>query len=140
LNRPAPGTPASASNIEQARGVYRRLLRYARPYAGMYLLGVLGMLLYAGTDLLTITFTKSYLTSALALEQHRQVLGWLPLAVLGIFAVRGLGDYLASYFPFWVGRITCGCRPRSTTASHPARCCRGSPTTPRRWPQRPPMR
>jgi subfamily B ATP-binding cassette protein MsbA len=104
LNRPAPGTPASASNIEQARGVYRRLLRYARPYAGIYLLGVLGMLLYAGTDLLTIAFTKSYLTSALALEQHRQVLQWLPLGVFGIFAVRGLGDYLANYFPFWVGR------------------------------------
>jgi len=104
LNRPAPGSPASASNIKQARGVYRRLLGYARPFVGMYLLGVLGMLLYAGTDLLTITFTKSYLTSALALEQHREVLAWLPLAVLGIFAVRGLGDYLATYFPFWVGR------------------------------------
>ena len=104
MNRPAPGSPASASNIEQARGVYLRLLRYARPYAGIYLLGVLGMLLYAGTDLLTIIFTKSYLTSALALEQHRQVLEWLPLGVLAIFAVRGLGDYLASYFPFWVGR------------------------------------
>ena len=70
MNRPAPGSPASASNIEQARGVYRRLLGYARPFVGMYLLGVLGMLLYAGTDLLTITFTKSYLTSALALEQQ----------------------------------------------------------------------
>jgi subfamily B ATP-binding cassette protein MsbA len=104
LNRAAPGTPASASNIEQARGVYRRLLSYARPYTAIYLLGVVGMLLYAGTDLLTIAFTKSYLTSALALEQHRQVLQWLPLGVLGIFAVRGLGDYLANYFPFWVGR------------------------------------
>ena len=104
MNRAAPGSAASASNIEQARGVYRRLLRYARPFAGMYLLGVLGMLLYAGTDLLTIIFTKSYLTSALALEQHRHVLEWLPLGVLGIFAVRGLGDYFATYFPFWVGR------------------------------------
>ena len=125
------------SNIEQARGVYRRLLRYARPYTGIYLLGVLGMVLYAGTDLLTITFTKSYLTSALALEQHRQVLEWLPLAVLGIFAgtwtaattwpttsLSGWAARSSSRSAATCSRITCGCRPRSTTASHPARCCR----------------
>jgi subfamily B ATP-binding cassette protein MsbA len=104
LNQPAPGNPASASNLELARGVYRRLLSYARPHVGMYLLGVLGMILYAGTDLLTIKFTQTYLQDALALERNRQVLEWLPLWVLGIFFIRGVGDYLATYFPFWVGR------------------------------------
>jgi len=104
LNRAAPGETASAPNVEQARGVYRRLLRYARPYTGMYLLGVLGMMLYAGTDLLTINFTKNYLQNSLALEHNRTLLLWLPLWILGIFLIRGIGDYLANYFPVWVGR------------------------------------
>lgn len=104
MNRAAPGETASAPNVEQARGVYRRLLRYARPYTGMYLLGVLGMMMYAGTDLLTINFTKNYLQNSLALEHNRPLLVWLPVWVLGIFLFRGIGDYLANYFPVWVGR------------------------------------
>ena len=104
MNRAASGTDARAADGQQARAVYIRLLRYARPYVGMYLLGVLGMMMYAGTDLLTISFTKTYLQNSLALEHNREVLKWLPLWVLGIFAVRGAGDYLANYFPFWVGR------------------------------------
>jgi ATP-binding cassette, subfamily B, bacterial MsbA len=104
LNRAAPGEAASAADSDRARGVYLRLLRYARPYLGMYLLGVLGMIMYAGTDLLTISFTKTYLQNSLALERNPQVLQWLPFWVLGIFLFRGIGDYLANYFPFWVGR------------------------------------
>lgn len=104
MNRAAAGNIASASNIEQAGGVYRRLLRYARPYTGVYLLGVIGMMMYAGTDLLTISFTKTYLQNSMALERNHQLLRWLPFWVLGIFLFRGAGDYLANYFPFWVGR------------------------------------
>jgi subfamily B ATP-binding cassette protein MsbA len=103
LSRGASRTEASAGTM-QARAVYLRLLRYARPHLAVYLLGVLGMMMYAGTDLLTINFTKTYLQNSLALEQDRQILTWLPLWVLGIFAFRGIGDYLANYFPYWVGR------------------------------------
>jgi subfamily B ATP-binding cassette protein MsbA len=103
LNRAVSGETAGAAP-SAARGVYRRLLGYARPYWGLYLLGVLGMMMYAGTDLLTINFTKTYLQNTMALEHDRRVLQWLPLWVLGIFLFRGAGDYLASYFPFRVGR------------------------------------
>ena len=61
--------------------------------------------MYAGTDLLTITFTKTYL-------QKRSGAGAQPARVAMaavrrcsvIFLFRGIGDYLANYFPFWVGR------------------------------------
>jgi subfamily B ATP-binding cassette protein MsbA len=91
-------------SVQQARTIYRRLLRYAWPYRAMYLVGVLGMVLYAGSDLITIKFVQTYLKDATALEHHVGVLRWLPLGVLLIFLVRGVGDYLANYFPFWVGR------------------------------------
>jgi len=104
LNDAAPGGAASLESVQQARKIYARLLRYAWPYRAMYLVGVVGMVLYAGSDLITVVFTKIYLHDAMALQQHQRVLRWLPLGVLLIFLARGVGDYLANYFPFWVGR------------------------------------
>ena len=101
----APGGAAAApERVLLSRRIYARLLRYAWPYRAMYMVGVLGMVLYAGSDLITVFFTKTYLHDALALQQHQIVLRWLPLGVLLIFLSRGVGDYLANYFPFWVGR------------------------------------
>jgi ATP-binding cassette, subfamily B, bacterial MsbA len=104
LNDAAPGGAASLDSVQRARKIYARLLRYAWPYRAMYLVGVVGMVLYAGSDLITVVFTKIYLHDAMALQQHQRVLRWLPLGVLLIFLARGVGDYLANYFPFWVGR------------------------------------
>jgi subfamily B ATP-binding cassette protein MsbA len=100
----AAGGAAAPEGVQQARKIYARLLRYAWPYRAMYLVGVVGMVLYAGSDLITVFFTKTYLHDALALQNHQIVLRWLPLGVLLIFLSRGVGDYLANYFPFWVGR------------------------------------
>jgi len=70
----------------------------------MYFIGVLGMMLYAGTDLVTLYVMRTYLQDTTALQHNPQWLGWLPLGVLLIFLMRGGGDYLANYFPGWVGR------------------------------------
>ena len=104
MNDAARGATAVPEGVLQSRKIYARLLRYAWPYRAMYMVGVLGMVLYAGSDLITVFFTKTYLHDALALQQHQIVLRWLPLGVLLIFLSRGVGDYLANYFPFWVGR------------------------------------
>jgi subfamily B ATP-binding cassette protein MsbA len=104
LNDAARGGVAAPESVQQARKIYARLLRYAWPYRAMYLVGVVGMVLYASSDLITVFFTKTYLHDAMALQQHQMVLRWLPLGVLLIFLSRGVGDYLANYFPFWVGR------------------------------------
>jgi subfamily B ATP-binding cassette protein MsbA len=61
-------------------------------------------MLYAGSDLATIDFTKNYMSDVLTLEHNSKVLSLLPLGVILIFLVRGIGDYLANYFPSWVGR------------------------------------
>ena len=104
MNDAAAGGVKAQETVLKARKIYARLLRYAWPYRAMYLVGVVGMVLYAGSDLITVFFTKTYLHDALALQQHQMVLRWLPLGVLLIFLSRGVGDYLANYFPFWVGR------------------------------------
>jgi subfamily B ATP-binding cassette protein MsbA len=83
--------------------VYRRLLGYARPHAGMFSIGVLGMLLYALVTPITAWFVKRFLNAAFV-AQNLQVLALVPVGVVLLFLLRGSGDYLANYFPGYVGR------------------------------------
>ena len=91
--------------VIDAAAVYRRLLGYARPYWGMFLIGVVGMVMYAAVSPITAWFVKRFLNAAfLDSRQNLQVLKYVPAGVLLLFLLRGIGDYLANYFPGWVGR------------------------------------
>lgn len=95
---------SSRIDMREARSVYARLLRYAKPYWRLYLIGLIGTGMFASADLLTLWFVKTFLQDAQALEKHPLVFEWLPLMALGIFLVRGVGDYLSQYFPARAGR------------------------------------
>ncbi|MGC4027673.1 MAG: lipid A export permease/ATP-binding protein MsbA [Steroidobacteraceae bacterium] len=94
----AAGTPA----VDGGK-VYRRLLRYAWPHRGLFAIGLVGMLVFALTDVTFIWFVEKYLLSALSHPDPRLV--WMvPAGVLVLFLLRGLADYVATYFPGRVGR------------------------------------
>ncbi len=94
-----PALPAAA----EARVVYGRLLRYARPWRGQFLIGVLGMALYASTETGIAWFVGKFLKSAFVNPDPRVV--WaVPLGAVLLYFVRGVGDYLATYYPGRVGR------------------------------------
>jgi ATP-binding cassette, subfamily B, bacterial MsbA len=82
--------------------VYRRLLRYAAPYWPRYLLGVLGMAMYSASQFYTVWCVKRI--SVGLHDQSSAVLYQLPLLVVLLFFLRGVGDYLSNYYPGWVGR------------------------------------
>jgi subfamily B ATP-binding cassette protein MsbA len=92
-------TPAAAD----AGAVYRRLLGYARPHWGMFMIGVLGMLMYASVSTITASFAKNFLNAAY-FEKNLAVLRYVPPGIILLFLLRGVGDYLANYFPGWVSR------------------------------------
>ncbi|MGE0583047.1 MAG: lipid A export permease/ATP-binding protein MsbA [Steroidobacteraceae bacterium] len=83
--------------------VYRRLLGYARPYLGTFLIGVAGMALFAATDALLAYLVKVFLGGAFV-ERDPRVIWIVPLGAVGLFFLRGVGDYLSTYFPASVGR------------------------------------
>jgi subfamily B ATP-binding cassette protein MsbA len=95
LSAPAQAVPAAQ--------VYARLLRYARPHLGMFAIGVLGMMMYAAVTPITAWFVKRFLNAAFV-AQNMPVLRYVPLGIILLFLLRGVGDYLANYFPGWVGR------------------------------------
>ena len=83
--------------------IYRRLLRYAKPYTGVFLIGVLGMILFSATQGALVYLIKTFLRGAFITKDPR-VLWTVPIGVVVLFAFRGIGDYVSNYYPSWVGR------------------------------------
>ncbi len=86
--------------------VYKRLLRYAKPYVGVFMIGVAGMILFAGMDASLAWFMKKFIdiTGCSKGIKDTRALWAVPIGIVVIFALRGIGDYMSNYFPGWVGR------------------------------------
>jgi subfamily B ATP-binding cassette protein MsbA len=88
---------------EGALDTYRRLLTYLRPHKAMFALGVLGMTIFASTDAGWAAFVKFFLDGTFMKKDPRMV--WLvPVMLIVLFILRGLGDYMQTYCPGYVGR------------------------------------
>lgn len=96
-------TPAASPVVTNPGQVYRRLLGYARPYLGTFLVGVFGMALFAATDALLAYLVKIFLGGAF-IEHDPRVIWIVPLGAIALFFLRGAGDYVSTYFPASVGR------------------------------------
>jgi subfamily B ATP-binding cassette protein MsbA len=95
-------SPQPPTIIEPGK-VYRRLLTYARPHLGMFMIGVLGMALFAAMDTAMAWLVKVFLGGAF-IDKDPRVLWIVPLGAIALFTLRGVGDYVSNYFPGWVGR------------------------------------
>ena len=83
--------------------IYRRLLRYALPYIGPFLIGVGGMMIFAATESALAWLVQVFLRGAFV-KQSPQILWLIPGGVIALFLFRGIGDFVSNYFPGWVGR------------------------------------
>jgi subfamily B ATP-binding cassette protein MsbA len=97
----ASASPPKLDNTSWS--IYRRLLRYARPYIGVFLIGVLGMILFAATNIGLAYLVKQFVSGAFV-KRDPQILWQVPIAVVVLFTLRGIGDFVANYYPSWVGR------------------------------------
>ncbi|MFO1302424.1 MAG: lipid A export permease/ATP-binding protein MsbA [Burkholderiales bacterium] len=81
--------------------LYSRLLRYVRPYRWAFGLAVLGMMIVAAGDLmlayLVIPIVRNF--------ESPDPLGtrWLPLTIVGVFLLRGVGAYISEFGMGWTG-------------------------------------
>ena len=94
---------AVAKTASDSWSIYRRLLKYAKPYLGMFLIGVLGAILFATSNAALAYLVRKFLHGAF-LVKNPAILWEVPLGVVVLFTLRGIGDYVQSYFPSWVGR------------------------------------
>lgn len=83
--------------------VYRRLLGYLRPFARPFVFGLLGGALFAASQSAFLWFLKVFLDGTF-FEHDRRMLAWVPIGIVVLFAVRGLGDFIQTYYMSLVGR------------------------------------
>ncbi len=97
---------AAAADPNPAGGswsIYRRLVKYANPYLGVFLIGVLGAILFAVSNASLAYLVKTF-THGAFLVKNPEVLWEVPIGVVVLFTLRGIGDYVQTYYPSWVGR------------------------------------
>jgi ATP-binding cassette, subfamily B, bacterial MsbA len=82
---------------------YRRLLSYLRPHRGMFALGILGAMLFSTSMVLFSAFAKEFGDGTFVQRDPRTIV-WLPAALVGLFLMRGLGDFTQTYCMGYVGR------------------------------------
>src|SRR5262245_10246152 len=85
-------------------GVYRRLLRYLRPYVWpRFVAGIACMLVFSATNG-AVPFLVETTFDGIFARHDPQMLAWLPAAVFVLFVVRGLANYGNTYLTEWVAQ------------------------------------
>lgn len=82
---------------------YRRLLGYLRPHRGVFVLGLGGAVLFSISMVSFTVFAKFFGDGTFENRDPRTII-WLPVALVGLFVLRGLGDFTQTYCMGYVGR------------------------------------
>ena len=82
--------------------LYLRLLKYVTPYWRTFALALLGMVIVALTEPALPALMKPLLDGTFV-HKDEALMRWMPAVILGVVAVRGLAEYLASFAISWVG-------------------------------------
>jgi subfamily B ATP-binding cassette protein MsbA len=81
--------------------LYRRLLAYVRPYAWAFGISVVGMLVVTAGDLMMAYLVIPIVRNFQNPDPH--TFTWLPVTLVAVFLLRGLGSYVSDYGMAWTG-------------------------------------
>ena len=93
-----------SESLRESRALYFRLLSYVRPHARVFGIAVLGMVATAATEPLFPALMKPLLDGGFSSRAGSQLFTPMTfaLALVGIFVLRGLFFFIASYCSAWV--------------------------------------
>jgi len=89
-------------NTTSGTRLYLRLLRYVAPYRGAFAVGLIGMIVVAATEPVLPAMMKPLL-DGIFVEKDETIMRWMPLIIVGLFVVRGIAEYAATFCINWVG-------------------------------------
>jgi subfamily B ATP-binding cassette protein MsbA len=87
--------------VQESRDLYLRLLGHVRPHWKGFALTLAATVLAAATEPLFPALMKPLLDKGFG-QGGNDWLAWLPLAIIGIFVLRGVAGFFASYGMSWV--------------------------------------
>ncbi|MCC6532414.1 MAG: lipid A export permease/ATP-binding protein MsbA [Burkholderiales bacterium] len=82
--------------------LYWRLLGYVKPYWHAFALSLGAMAVVAASEPALPALMKPLLDGTFV-ERDARVMQWMPLAIVALFAIRGVATYLGAYAINWVG-------------------------------------
>src|SRR5687768_4521616 len=82
--------------------LYLRLLRYVKPYRGVFALALAGMVIVAATEPALPAMLKPLLDGTFV-DKDETIMRWTPVVIVAIFLVRGIAEYIAHFSLSWVG-------------------------------------
>ncbi|OLS61067.1 lipid A export permease/ATP-binding protein MsbA [Pseudomonas putida] len=101
-------TDSSGSASPSSMKIYFRLLGYVRPYIGLFLLSIVGFLIFASTQPMLgyilkyfvdgLSNPEAVLFPSVPYLRDLQLLQAVPLLIILIAAWQGLGSFLGNYF------------------------------------------
>jgi ATP-binding cassette, subfamily B, bacterial MsbA len=83
--------------------LYLRLLSQVRPYWRVYTLAILGMFMSAATEVALPAAAKPFLDGTF-IDKDPVLMRWVPLGIILLFIVRGVGTFMGTYASAWVGQ------------------------------------
>lgn len=93
----------SVSKKESGLKVYFRLLHYAMAYKGTFLLAILGMVIVALSSTAFTALMKPLMDGSFV-HRDPETIKWVPIALIGIYLVRTIGAFSATYGMSLIGR------------------------------------
>jgi subfamily B ATP-binding cassette protein MsbA len=82
--------------------LYLRLLSHVRPHWKIFALGCLGMMIVAATEPALPALMKPLIEGTF-IDKDPQLIRWMPVVIVVLFAIRGAAAYVAHYSLGWVG-------------------------------------
>ncbi len=83
--------------------VFKRLFRLAKPHTAKLILAMFFMLIVGGLTSVLAFLVKPALDD-IFVERNARMLQWIPLAVIGIYLVKGACTYAQAIIMNWIGQ------------------------------------
>ena len=82
--------------------LYLRLLTYVKPYWKQFAAGIIAMVILAAAETAVPAMLKPLLDGSFV-NKDPDYMFWMPIVMLGVFAVRGLSHFASTMAIAWVG-------------------------------------
>jgi subfamily B ATP-binding cassette protein MsbA len=82
--------------VDSDTRIYLRLLTYVRPYVFIFALSILGFLIFAASQPALAQVMEMLINAIESGDTDQRII--IPLLMMAIFAVRGLGSFIGNYF------------------------------------------
>jgi subfamily B ATP-binding cassette protein MsbA len=95
--------PSAQAPSQTSSELYRRLLRYVIPYKWIFVVAIVGMFVVALGETAFVALLKPIMDDGFV-NRDQFLIKWLPLALVVVMFVRGLGQFVDTYTMAWIGR------------------------------------